>query len=60
MTNIAAVPSDSEEEVGDVVLDEANVDEQERPSELVSEDVANSDDSRASTTNTLSSTGGNS
>jgi len=43
------------------VLDEANVDEQERPSELVSEDVANSDnDSRASTTNTSSSTGGNS
>ena len=62
-TNIAAVPSDSEEEGGDVVLDEANVDEQERPSELVVEDVANSDnDSRASTTNTWlsSSTGGNS
>ena len=49
-TNIAGVPSDSEEEGGDVVLDEANVDEQERPSELVREDVANSDnDSRAST-----------
>ena len=61
VTNVAAVPSDSEEEGGDVVLDEANVDEQERPSELVSEDVANSDnDSRASTTNTSSSTGGNS
>ena len=49
-TNIAGVPSDSEEEGGDVVLDEANVDEQERPSEFVREDVANSDnDSRAST-----------
>ena len=60
VTNIAAVPSDSEEEGGDIVLDEANADEQERPSELVSEDVANSDDSRASTTNTSSSTGGNS
>ena len=46
---------------GDVVLDEANVDEQERRSELVVEDVANSDmDSRASTTNTSSSTSGNS
>ena len=60
VTNIAAVPSDSEEEGGDVVLDEANVDEKERPSELVVEGVANSDnDSRASTTNTSSSTGGN-
>ena len=39
VTSIAAVPSDSEEEGGDVVLDEANVDEQERPSELVVEDV---------------------
>ena len=46
---------------GDVVLDEANVDEQERRSELAVEDVANSDmDSRASTTNTSSSTSGNS
>ena len=61
VTNIAAVPSDSEEEGGDVVLDEANVDEQERPSELVVVDVANSDnDSQASTTNTSSSSGGNS
>ena len=61
VTNIAAVPSDSEEEGGDVVLDEANVDEQERPSELAVEDASNSDnDSRASTTNTSSSTGGNS
>ena len=60
-TNIAAVPSDSEEEGGDVVLNEANVDEQERPSELVIEDFTNSDnDSRASTTNTSSPTGGNS
>ena len=61
VTNIAAVPNDSEEEGGDVVLDEANVNEQESPSELVEEDVANRDnDSRVSTTNTSSSTGGNS
>ena len=53
VTNIAAVPSDSEEEGGDVVLNKANADEQERPSELVIEYVTNSDnDSRASTTNT--------
>ena len=50
VTNIATISSYSEEEGGDVVLDEGNVDEQERPSELVVEDVANSDnDSRAST-----------
>ena len=61
MTKIAAVPGDSEEEGGDVVLNEANVDEQERPSDLVIEDVTNSDnDSRATTTNTSSPTGGNS
>ena len=53
VTNIAAVPSDSEEEGGDVVLNKANADEQERPSELVIEYVTNSDNgSRASTTNT--------
>ena len=43
------------------MLSEANVEEQERPSELVIEDVLNSDnDSRESTTNTSSPTGGNS
>lgn len=43
------------------MLDESNVDEQERLSELVVEDVANSDnDSQASTTNTSSSAAGNS
>ena len=38
VTNIAAVPSNRDEECGDVVLDDANVDEQEHPSELVVEE----------------------
>ena len=54
VTKNAAVPSDSEEESGDVVLDEANADERECPCVLLLEDVANSDnDSRASTTKSL-------
>ena len=61
VNNIAAIPSDSEEEGGDVVLNESNVDEQERTSELVVEDVSSSDnDSKAITTNTSSSAAGNS
>ena len=52
MTKVAAVPSDSEEEGGDIVLDEANVDKQKHPSELLVEDVARSDnDSRNNKSN---------
>ena len=52
MTKVAAVPSDSEEEGGDIVLDEANVDKQKHPSELLVEDVACSDnDSRNNKSN---------
>lgn len=43
MTKVAAVPSDSKEEGGNIVLDEANVDKQKHPSELLVEDVARSD-----------------